>query len=100
MPSKNTIDLRTFELDQDDFIALLSLEDKPNTVVIIAEKIEDGVSHRRMIEFPEDPLVLARMAEAIMQIADITQISYSKRKDAFDIQFGKKHAKQVFDRTR
>lgn len=93
------IDLRTFELRPDDLIAVLELEDKPNTVVILAEKIEGGVSYRRVIEFPEDPLVLAKMAQTIMRIADIRQISYSKRKDEFDLQFGSKHAAEVYRRT-
>ena len=97
--TKLKIDLRSFELGDGDLIAVFALEDKPGRVSIIAEKIESGVSKRRVIELPEDPLLLAALAQSLMQIADIRRISFSKNKPPY-MEFGEKHAKQVFDRTR
>lgn len=93
------IELKTFEIGPTDLLAILELEDKPETVVAIAEKIEDGVSQRRMIEFPLDPLHIAKLAQTLMRIADIERISYSRRKDEFDLQFGPKYANEVYRRT-
>lgn len=97
---KPTIDLRSIELGPDDFITIASLEDKPRTVVVVAEKVENGIARRRLIEFPEDPLLLSKLAQAIMEIADIQQISISKKRQHADVQFGPKYAGEVFRRTK
>ncbi|MGE3483324.1 MAG: hypothetical protein AB7L09_01160 [Nitrospira sp.] len=98
------VDLRVIELNVGDFLGVVELEDEPGRAAIVAENEENGVSNRRVIEFPLDPLLLLRLAESLMLIADIQQISFPKpKKDAdyvyADVQFGPKYAKEVYRRT-
>ena len=96
--SKSQIEITPVEFSSEDFVALLSLTDKPGRVVFISEKEEDGVKRRHLIEFPEDPLVLARLAECAMRIADIQKASINK-KGLFNVQFGPKYARDVYKST-
>jgi hypothetical protein len=100
MSSKKTpIELKVFELDDGDLLSIVEYEDKDRRAAIISEKLEDGVSKRRVIEFPLDPLLLSRLAQSLMHIADISQISIPKSKKHANVQFGKRFAGEVYRRT-
>ena len=94
------IELREFEVGDGDLVSFLEIDEQPGVVVLVAEKEENGVIQRRAIKFPHDPGLCAFLAQKLMLIGDIQQISYSKRKEEMNTVYGPESAPIMMGRLR
>jgi len=92
------LELRTIDVKLDDLIAIGRFEDHPGQLAFLCEKEDGGIRKRRAIFFPNDPQLVADLAQVLMEFGGIQAISISKKRGAH-ITFGPQSAKLMFDRV-
>lgn len=93
------LDVREISVGSNDLYAFGTFDDHPNQIAFVAETVADGVRQRRLIFFPRDPFEAASLAQALMEIAGIQQISISKKKAGAHVTFGPTSAQKALDKV-
>lgn len=86
---------REISVAANDLFAFGTFDDHPNQVGFVCEKVVDGVRQRRAIFFPYDSMDIAQLAQGLMEIAGIQQISVGKK--GGNIRFGPSSSQKVWN---
>lgn len=89
------LDVREISVGEDDIFAFGTFDDHPDQIGFICEKEVDGVRQRRCIFFPYDAREAAALAQGLMEIAGVQQISIRKKGGAH-VTFGPTCAQKVW----
>lgn len=93
------VEIREISVSDTDVLAFGTFDDRPNQIGMVCEKEVDGVRQRRLIFFPYDAMLAAALAQGLMEIAGVQQISI-KKKGGAHVTFGPTCAQKVWDKAK